>query len=83
MWKKREEALLVLIFSTKTNYESMAYWSLNLSKFEARGVKKVTKGIISLWLPNIHNNLFFFTLLMMLYSLGFWLHILLMYVIKV
>jgi hypothetical protein len=36
-----------------------------------------------LWLPNIHNNLFFFTLLMMLYSLGFWLHILLMYVIKV
>ncbi len=37
----------------------MAYWSLNLLKSKARGVRKVTKGIISLWSPNIHNNFFF------------------------
>ncbi len=54
-----EEALLVLIFSTKANYKSMAYWSLNLLKYKARGVRKVTKGIIGLWSPNIHNKKFF------------------------
>jgi len=58
MWKKREEAFLVLIFSTKTNCKSMAYWCLNLLEFEARGVRKVSKGIIGLWLLSVHNALY-------------------------
>jgi len=33
---------LILIFSTNTNCESMAYRSFSLSGFDARGVRKVT-----------------------------------------
>ena len=36
---------MILIFSTNTNCESMAYRSFRPSGFEARGVRKVTTGI--------------------------------------
>ena len=42
MWNKRVKAHLILIFSTNTNCESMAYRSFRPSGFEARGVRKVT-----------------------------------------
>ena len=45
MWNKRVKAHLILIFSTNTNCESMAYRSFSPSGFEARGVRKVTTGI--------------------------------------
>ncbi|QCD94097.1 hypothetical protein DEO72_LG5g2176 [Vigna unguiculata] len=37
------------IVNTNTNRESMAYRSFSPSKFEARGVRKVTIGITGLW----------------------------------
>jgi hypothetical protein len=45
VWNKRVKAHLILIFSTNTNCESMAYRSFRPSGFEARGVRKVTTGI--------------------------------------
>ncbi len=66
MWNKREEVVLFFIFITKTNYESVAYPALSLSKSETRVIRKVTMGTTSLWPSNIHNNIVFFTMLMML-----------------
>ena len=45
MWNKRVKAHLILIFSTNTNCESMAYRSFRPSGFEARGVRKVTVSL--------------------------------------
>ena len=41
MWNKRVKARLILISSTNTNRESVAYRSFRSSEFEARGVRKV------------------------------------------
>ena len=45
MWTKRGKACLILIFSTNTNCESMAYRSFRSEEYSARGVRKVTTGI--------------------------------------
>ena len=45
MWTKRGKACLILIFSTNTNCEDMAYRSFRSEKCSARGVRKVTTGI--------------------------------------
>ena len=45
MWTKRGKARLILIFSTNTNCENMAYRSFRSEKCSARGVRKVTTGI--------------------------------------
>ena len=37
---------MILIFSVNTNRESVAYRSFSPSKFEARGARKVTTGIL-------------------------------------
>ena len=42
MWTKRGKACLILIFSTNTNCESMAYRSFRSEEYSARGVRKVT-----------------------------------------
>ena len=44
MWTKRGKACLILIFSTNTNCESMAYRSFRSEEYSARGVRKVTTG---------------------------------------
>ena len=54
-----EQPHLILIFSTNTNCESMAYRSFSLSGFEARGVRKVTTGITGLWQPSVHSDVAF------------------------
>ena len=59
MWTKRGKARLILIFSTNTNCESMAYRSFRSEKCSARGVRKVTTGIIGLWQPNVHSDISF------------------------
>ena len=41
---KRVKADLILIFSTNTNRESVAYRSFQFLEFEVRGVRKVTTG---------------------------------------
>ncbi len=46
-WNKRVKVPLILIFSVNTNHESVAYRSFSPSKFEARGARKVTTGIIA------------------------------------
>jgi hypothetical protein len=56
---KRVKAHLILIFSTNTNRESVAYRSFRLSEFEARGVRKVTTGITGLWQPSVHSDVAF------------------------
>ena len=48
MWTKSGTARLILIVSTNTNCESMAYRSLRSEKCLARGVRKVTTGITGL-----------------------------------
>ena len=48
MWTKRGKACLILIFSTNTKCESMAYRSFRSEEYSARGVRKVTTGIIRL-----------------------------------
>jgi hypothetical protein len=42
VWNKRVKAHLILIFSTNTNCESMAYRSFRPAGLAARGVRKVT-----------------------------------------
>src|SRR3569833_4772338 len=59
VWNKRVKAHLILIFSTNTNCESIAYRSFSLSGFEARGVRKVTTGITGLWQPSVHSDVAF------------------------
>ena len=49
MWTKRGKARLILISSTNTNCENMAYRSFRSEKCSARGVRKVTTGITGLW----------------------------------
>ncbi len=44
-WNKRVKVPLILIFSVNTNHESVAYRSFSPSRFEVRGVRKVTTGI--------------------------------------
>ena len=43
--------MLHMTFSMNTNSEMMAYRSFQVSKFEVRGVRKVTTGITGLWQP--------------------------------
>ena len=59
MWTKRGKARLILISSTNTNCENMAYRSFRSEKCSARGVRKVTTGIISgyVWRPTGSNVL--------------------------
>ncbi|ESQ47364.1 hypothetical protein EUTSA_v10028051mg [Eutrema salsugineum] len=59
VWNKRVKARLILIFSTNTNRESVAYRSFRPSEFEARGVRKVTTGITGLWQPSVHSDVAF------------------------
>ena len=59
MWNKRVKAHSILIFSMNTNHESVACQSFRFSEFEARGVKKVTRGIIGLWKPSVHSDVAF------------------------
>jgi hypothetical protein len=56
---KRGKARLILIFSTNTNCESMAYRSFRSEKFSARGARKVTTGITGLWQPSVHSDVAF------------------------
>ena len=44
-WTKMRKACLILIFSTNTNCESMAYRSFRFEEYRARGVRKVTTGM--------------------------------------
>ena len=44
MWTKRGKARLILIFSTNTNCENMAYRSFRSEEYSARGVRKVSTG---------------------------------------
>ncbi|CAN7087927.1 unnamed protein product [Brassica rapa subsp. narinosa] len=55
----RVKARLILIFTTNTNRESVAYRSFRPSEFEARGVRKVTTGITGLWQPSVHSDVSF------------------------
>jgi hypothetical protein len=48
MWRKRLKADLILIFSTNTNREIVAYRSFQFIEFLVRGVRKVTTGKHSL-----------------------------------
>jgi hypothetical protein len=50
---------LILIFSTNTNLEIMAYRSFRVAKIAARGVRKVTTGITGLWQPSVHSDVAF------------------------
>ncbi|KAH1188045.1 hypothetical protein GmHk_U059915 [Glycine max] len=59
VWNKRVKARLILISSTNTNRESVAYRSFSPSEFEARGVRKVTTGITGLWQPSVHSDVAF------------------------
>ena len=59
MWTKRGKAGLILIFSTNTNCENMAYRSFRFAKIAARGVRKVTTGITGLWQPSVHSDVAF------------------------
>ncbi len=51
--------MLFFFFIMKTNYESVAYHALSLSKSKAKIVRKVTTWTIGLWPPNVHNDIFF------------------------
>ena len=59
MQTKRGKARLILIFSTNTNLEIMAYRSFRVAKIAARGVRKVTTGITGLWQPSVHSDVAF------------------------
>ncbi|CAN7089093.1 unnamed protein product [Brassica rapa subsp. narinosa] len=59
VWNKRVKARLILIFTTNTNRESVAYRSFRPSEFKARGVRKVTTGITGLWQPSVHSDVAF------------------------
>ena len=59
MWTKRGKVCLILIFSTNTNCESMAYRSLRSEEYSAREVSKVITGITGLWQPSVHSDVAF------------------------
>jgi hypothetical protein len=42
-----------------TNYKSVAYRSFSPSKFKARGARKVTTGITSLWQLSVYSDVAF------------------------
>jgi hypothetical protein len=50
---------LMLISSTNTHYENMAYRSFPNPKIGGRGVRKVTTGITGLWQPSVHSDVAF------------------------
>ena len=56
MWTKRGKACLILIISTNSHCESMAYPSFRSEEYSARGVGKVTTGItnrhLQAWIPS-------------------------------
>ena len=56
MWTKRGKACLILIFSTNTNCEHMAYRSFRSEKYSARAVRKVTTGTAGLLQPSVHSH---------------------------
>ena len=56
---EREKVSLILISSTNTNCESMAYRSFKSRKVLARGDRKVTTGITGLWQPSVHSDVAF------------------------
>ena len=56
---ERGKACLILICSTNTNCENMAYRSFRSEKYSARGVRKVTAGITGLWQPSVHSDVAF------------------------
>ena len=59
---KRVKAHLILIFSTNTNWEIMAYRSFHWKSWlicNLRGVRKVTTGITGLWQPRVHIDVAF------------------------
>ena len=56
---ERVKADLILIFSTNTNQEIVAYRSFQFLEFEVRGVRKVTTGITGLWQPSVHSDVAF------------------------
>ena len=49
VWTERGAFRLMLVFSTKTNCENMAYRCLRSEQCSFRGVRQVTKGILGLW----------------------------------
>ena len=53
MWTKRGKARLILIFSTNTNCENMAYRSFRSEEYSARGVRKVSTGRTGMWQPSV------------------------------
>lgn len=61
MLTERGKACLILISSTNTNCESMAYRSFKVEKFSARGARKVTTGITGLWQPSAHSDVAFWS----------------------
>ena len=61
MWTKRGKARLILIFSTNTNCENMAYRSFRSEKYSARGVRKVSTGRTGMWQPSVHSDVAFWS----------------------
>ena len=57
--QQRGKANLILIFSTNTNPETVAYRSFRFLEFESRGVRKFTTGITGLWQPSVHSDVAF------------------------
>ena len=53
MWTKRGKARLILIFSTNTNCENMAYRSFRCEEYSARGVRKNSTGRTGMWQPSV------------------------------
>ena len=61
MLTKRGKARLILISSTNTNCESMAYRSFRSEKLSVRGARKVTTGLTGLWQPSVHSDVAFWS----------------------
>ena len=59
--ERKGKSSLDFISSVDTNCESMVYRTFSClhSKFEARGVRKVTTGITGLWQPSVHSDIAF------------------------
>ena len=59
MGSKRAKAHLIVLLSSKTNCESMAYRSFTCGCYHSRGVRKVTIGITGLWQPSVPSDVAF------------------------
>ncbi len=60
--QKGKSSFDLMIFSTNTNREIVAYRSFIyfiFENFQARGVRKVTTGITGLWRPSAHSDVAF------------------------